>query len=457
MNIKQENYQALLKYTNLLPEGANKSIRHEFREYANLLPFPTREPERATFANGIEPILGEFVRRVSEVDVISLSSGQEEIIERLLNTVEIDEKDIPNFKELFRNYLENENDQMKIFHPYVYHFLSFSEGQTAKGEKNIGGFIYDVLGNGDNIKEYFSNDDVEDILSKLLLDNLGELKVSSEKVNFSTKLPHITKMFNEDFNFLAQKKESFMKEFPMLLAYYYFFYITQMTLKLNQGFKADYEENTPLYWFLDFETSSKSRKGYKEGYSVINQEKASLLPHMNTLAHLNVLVGSHKSLTYTEIETYIEESGQEDLLNEMLVTWIGRYRRETSQVGIEEYPEDYLSLVKLLRDSIRTGLTQATIARYPKSIENIGKKFFLKRRSSLGYALNATQEFILLMTSFAIKEDRMPLNEVFEFLESRGLYFDRYSKEEIVILLDKLNLMDKKSDSGDAQYVKSIL
>ncbi len=456
MNIKQENYEALLKYTRLSTGGAKKSIRHEFREYANLLPFPTREPERATFVNGIEPVLGEFVRRVSKVDVISLSSGQEEIIERLLSTVEIEEKDVPYFKELFRNYLENENDQMKIFHPYVYHFLSFSEGETAKGEKNIGGFLYDVLGNGDNIKEYFSNDDVEDVLSKLLLDNLGELKPSSEKVNFATKLPHITQMFNEDFNFLAQKKESFMKEFPMLLAYYYFFYITQMTLKLGQGFKANYTENTPLYWFLDFEKSSKSRKGYKEGYSVINQEKASLLAHMNTLAHLNALGGS-QSLTYPEIEAYVKGSDQEDLLNEMLAKWIGRYREETSQVGIDEFPEDFQGLVKLLRDSIRSGLDQAPIARYPKSIENIGKKFFLKRRSSLGYALNATQEFILLMTSFAVKEDRIPLKEVFEFFESRGLYFDNHSKEEIVILFDKLNLMDKKSDSGDAQYVKSIL
>ena len=44
-----------------------------------------------------------------------------------------------------------------------------------------------------------------------------------------------------------------------------------------------------------------------------------------------------------------------------------------------------------------------------------------------------------------------------EEYEKRGLFFDRYSKEEIIKLLTKLNLIDKKSDSGDAQYVKPIL
>ena len=34
---------------------------------------------------------------------------------------------------------------------------------------------------------------------------------------------------------------------------------------------------------------------------------------------------------------------------------------------------------------------------------------------------------------------------------------DKESKELVVKFLEKLNLIDKKSDSGDAQYVKSIL
>ena len=61
------------------------------------------------------------------------------------------------------------------------------------------------------------------------------------------------------------------------------------------------------------------------------------------------------------------------------------------------------------------------------------------------------------MTALCVKDKKIRLNQLFEEYEKRGLFFDRYSKEEIIKLLTKLNLIDKKSDSGDAQYVKPIL
>ena len=71
--------------------------------------------------------------------------------------------------------------------------------------------------------------------------------------------------------------------------------------------------------------------------------------------------------------------------------------------------------------------------------------------------LNISQDLLLLLTALSLKNERKSLKQVFIELELRGLYFDRYSREEIVKLFDKLNLLDKKSDSGDAQYVKPIL
>ena len=41
--------------------------------------------------------------------------------------------------------------------------------------------------------------------------------------------------------------------------------------------------------------------------------------------------------------------------------------------------------------------------------------------------------------------------------EFRGIYLDNSSKEYLQEFFTKLNLIDKKSDSGDAQYVKRIL
>ena len=64
---------------------------------------------------------------------------------------------------------------------------------------------------------------------------------------------------------------------------------------------------------------------------------------------------------------------------------------------------------------------------------------------------------ILLLTAVSIKKDKISLKALFKEYERRGVFLDKYSKGEIIELLSKLNLIDKKSDSGDAQYVKSIL
>ena len=83
---------------------------------------------------------------------------------------------------------------------------------------------------------------------------------------------------------------------------------------------------------------------------------------------------------------------------------------------------------------------------------------FLRRRGSLGYTLNMTQEQLLFITKLCIKDkDKIKLKDLFEEYKKRGIYFDRDSQSKIVDLFEKLNIIEKKSDSGDAQYVKSIL
>ncbi|MBP2898886.1 DNA phosphorothioation-dependent restriction protein DptG [Escherichia coli] len=56
-----------------------------------------------------------------------------------------------------------------------------------------------------------------------------------------------------------------------------------------------------------------------------------------------------------------------------------------------------------------------------------------------------------------MKKEKTPLSKLFQLLEKRGVFFDKHSKLHVSDILKKLNLIDKKSDSGDAQYVKPIL
>lgn len=54
-------------------------------------------------------------------------------------------------------------------------------------------------------------------------------------------------------------------------------------------------------------------------------------------------------------------------------------------------------------------------------------------------------------------DGKIRLTKLFEEFEKRGLLFDRESKKHIIELFEKMNLLEKRSDSGDAQYVKYIL
>ncbi|MED2151502.1 DNA phosphorothioation-dependent restriction protein DptG, partial [Bacillus thuringiensis] len=233
---------------------------------------------------------------------------------------------------------------------------------------------------------------------------------------------------------------------------------------LSQVGKATFSENNEVYFTLDWESTSKNRKGYTHGYQMIKDTGRHLLLHINCLEHLNFLMGVEKAGGYPELKETYQQLSDEDkkVFLEMLCDWVMEYRRHLGLGAYEgnlelEYDTIVQSLFRSIEEAYEKDTMQGPRHRYSLSIEEVGKKYFLKTRGSLGYMLNISQDMLLLLTALSLKKERKPLKQVFIDLEARGLFFDRYSKEEIVQLFDKLNLIDKKSDSGDAQYVKPIL
>jgi DNA phosphorothioation-dependent restriction protein DptG len=237
-----------------------------------------------------------------------------------------------------------------------------------------------------------------------------------------------------------------------------------LTLKISQKGKGKLDLNNEVFYTLDWEATSKNRKSYGYGYQMIKEAARTLLIDINSLEHLNFLMGTDHSQSYFELQLTYEQlpSDEKEVLLGLLNQWIVEYRFHLA-LPEQNLPENltYEDLVAKLYASIEEAYEKPTMQgprnRYSLSIEEIGKKFFLKTRGSLGYMLNVSQDLLLLLTALSLKKERKSLKQVFLDLELRGLYLDRYSREEIVKLYDKLNLLDKKSDSGDAQYVKPIL
>ena len=69
-----------------------------------------------------------------------------------------------------------------------------------------------------------------------------------------------------------------------------------------------------------------------------------------------------------------------------------------------------------------------------------------------------SQELLLFLTRICIgTEEKIRLKTLWDKFKNRGIVFDETTKLEITKLFEKINLIEKKSDSGDAQYVKSTI
>lgn len=460
--IEQDNLQKLRESLSI--KSGKQGLKHTINKKSSFLPFSTRGTERAKFRKGFKGVVGGFTRYISSKKLEN-NLDIEELIKNTSGLIEMSSSDKPYFEKILRTFLQDKNNDIKIFHPHIFYYLPFTEGHELKGEQEISKFLANIFGNkSDEFNSLFKKDMTGDLVAKLILNELNQLEDIAYKSKYVSKLPYLSNTFKEDFLFLTKHEDYFKNQYELFLSYYYFTYITQLTLKMTQKSKASFQENNEVYYTLDWESTSRNRKGYEYGYKMIKNAARNLLIHINVLEQLNLLMDTDDSKTYPELlETYLTFSEkQQQLFLEILKEWLKEYRQHLSLSPFTEKIEfEYNSLVEALFSSIEEAYQKATMQgprnRYPLSIEEIGKKSFLKTRGSLGYMLNISQDLFLLLLAVCLKDERKSLKQVFYELEYRGLCFDRYSKEEIVKLLDKLNLLDKKSDSGDAQYVKPVL
>ncbi|WHY94709.1 DNA phosphorothioation-dependent restriction protein DptG [Neobacillus cucumis] len=456
------NLQELKKFLEI-KEG-KLGLTHNLAKRAPLLPFKTRFRERPQFTRGFDGVLGEFVRLVSET-TLNKNIDIDFVIANIINSVTLNEEDKPYFEKLLKLFLLDQHHSFKVFHPHIFQYFSPTEGDQGKGELEIALFIRDILiVNGeDNIKAFFQKGDSTHIISKLILDQLNYLDYKKKDKKYIGKIPVISQHFTDDLKYLLNHKEYLTENFSLFLSYYYFFYITQFTLKLSQQTRANLNNINEVYYTLDWEGTSKSRISTSKGYQLIKSSASNLLIYANTLEHLNFIFGTI-GLTLPELEELFisKTKAEQETILATIQEWVKEYRFLLELPELDRYPYDYQGLTDLLFESIDyvhavLPTKQGTKSRYALYLEEIGKRYFLKTRGSLGYMLNITQDLLLLLTAVCVKDERKSLKNVFKELENRGVFLDRYSQDAVVHLFDKLNLLDKKSDSGDAQYVKPIL
>lgn len=439
----------------------DKGLKHSQGNQIKLLPFVANEKTLVSDFNGVLGTISriisgkelkdefnskEFINNV--VDQIGdFKEDSEEVFRDIIKNIFMDEETLIDFDIRTMNYIVSTNADEKVarFLYSIFFTKKLNSLVLDKYEDRTGNILYD-----------------------LALDNLPEL---GEKEylddNYKCYLSFISDLFIKDFNFLAKDDELYKTSLKRLLEYYYMFYISQLATKLNKFEKIDLDNPEPIYYTLNWESTSKNRTAYKFGWDKLKREVDSLFSHSITLELLNHH-GLDSQLGYLELFNIFNDEDEVEIAKE-LEDVFQLYTQNIKDVNWETFRDaeknsGNLAFNKVynLFEAIEYQFKGTTRARANEAYRNWYVKFvynnFAKRRGPLGYNLNFNEEDIILMTKICInKNDKLKLNTLFEEFEKRGIFFDRDSKIKIVELYEKLNLLEKKSDSGDAQYVRSVL
>ena len=455
-----QNYENLLKQMNYKRDEGK--VTHNNFKSSPLLPFQTRHPERVKFDNGFSSILGEFTRIELNKKWVDNFDMTQIVTDIIGNDSVITNGYGEKLEGILQQYLFNENE-LNILNPYLFSYIPLSDNKQAIGEKDIALFLRDIFcQDNEELIDFFEISKSNHAVINLILSNITKLEDKISEVKYKSVLNNIVDLFNEDITFAIKHEKFLINNISNIFELYYFFYVSQLVLKLNKDYNEYDEDIEELYFLLDWESVSKNRKtvnGY--GWRFLQNKSDNLAAKISVVDQINILFGCETYSLLSDIQKQNDTLSIEDQNEfiEYLKRWISDYR-DARGFDTITLPNELEELTNVLFESLndKKGIgVEIRTSRYPLNLEEVTKKFFAKRRGRYGLVLNITRDMLLTVTALCVKDKKIKLQQLFSEYEKRGLYFDKYSKEEIESFLTKLNLIDKKSDSGDAKYVRPVL
>lgn len=457
-----ENLQSLRKLMHF-----DSKINHSFNDEFTLLPFQTRTPNRPNYKDfGFVKIIAEFSRFLFDKEW-DKDLSLDNLMANLKDKVDYDIDDEKYLRAIINDYLFNDSQELSIVHPCLFLYVPESTKKSKTGEIEVAKFFRDVMfSKFPQIKDYFSysiDDDIskQNALVRLVLENLPELNDKKTSSIYYPKLNYVLDIFWDDMSFALEHEDFFNKNLEDLFAYYYFFYISQLCLKLSMPgeYKSveSIEEIEKLYYLVDSESATRTRETIDRGFGLIKEKNNKLIDKIYLIDYVNKLLGT-KGLLLQELKTEVDSLNNSDY-NSFISNFKLFLEEYMEIMNIEDnfkVDDDFDNLCSILFKCLNKK-DPAIGGRYAKSLSDLADKYFLKNGGPHGKVLNINQNTLVAITALCIRDDKIKRNDLFKEYEKRGLFFDKKSKLEIDNILTKLDLIDKKSDSGDAQYVKRIL
>lgn len=470
----------------------NGSFIHSTGNQLKIFPFKTN-PSGDVFNEdfkSFQGVIGELFRLVDNKTQLEVDTKGESyktflkasIIENALKKVETKNKE--EFKTMLQNLFFEEDNSLMKFNVKTIYYMNFIHPNNAI--KDLSKFIIDIFLKDDtlmtSLKEKKENDNILHQLIVECLPELSDVKAKSSSIQYSNLFPGINDLFKADFSFLSNDVSFLLKHIEDLFKYYCFFYFTQVSLKLNSFGSGDTEVE-PIYFSLDWETLSESRlSAHKTGWKQLNRNFESIFAHANALELLNYIIIDNQNIgDYHQINTLYQTLNNEEKnvfkikiesLNKFYTSHITNFNTGANwddceiklQNAIEnkkieeEFELQMFSFWYRIKYQFENSPRNKPYFDYSKWLSSFSKVNYTKNRGRLGATTVLSQEMLLFLTRLSIgDESKIRLKTLWDNLKLRGIVFDESSKLEITKLFEKINLIEKKSDSGDAQYIKSTI
>ena len=429
----------------------------------NLFPFTgsTSDKPLGSFDN----ILGAFIRTVFSVNAPK-EINRDEIIEQICSKMSFGDNPANRtaFVELVKDLYFADDNNLKCTSINTYKYTS-----STKNDQKISEYIVSALCDVDMISNTLSVvSSSSNILDGLVESSLPELSPKSDNKKYISFIPQLRECFNNDLAFLIKDKNVEFYDLIQIISFYYFTYTSQVILNLNRFCQCEYSI-VPIYYCMSWEKSSKTRKCYNQGWNQIDRYLDTMFSHAVLLEMLNQNE-SAKKYCYKEIfDEYSRASADEqdeifkgiETIKKKYITEFAppegfQYETNNYTIGdIESLIHGFFKDIMLqFRESSRKRANEA----YKSSFYEFSRNNFLQNRKAGGLLLVLNEELLVLLTKVVIgNKKQMKVNELFSRFQDRGIYLDKNSQDSVIEFYEKLNLIEKKSDSGDAQYVKGIL
>lgn len=448
----------------IFDEVKNKSKKH-IRDDA-LVPFKTKTDKNQY--EDFSGVVGAFSRILS-----GISAKKTLDIKMMKNKMrqKMDDCSDEDFEILFHIVENMYFDKNKLI-PINTRALSYIDCNIS--QQQVAEYLFSLFVDSTDLKEkYKAMEESEDtnVLQKLVFESLENDNTDSI-VNITHAdcfLPYVKEVFVKDFEVLLTNTTLYQDNIYRFLAYYYMFYVSQLAVKLSKFEHGNRNEIEKVFVTLYEEVVTKVRPGYEYGWKYVKDKVGHMFSHSVVLEMLSHNV-QNAHLDYIGYFNYFNKSINDEKvadeikhIREQYMNWIQldysgckhNVEKDTTCATSTEIKK----LFETIDYQFINGGRRSHYNGYNKKFIDFVQKNFGKFRGIYGYTLSVHESDIVMFTRLILFENdgKIRLAKLFDEFAKRGLLFDRESKKHIVELFEKMNVIEKRSDSGDAQYVKYIL